>query len=163
MLGATVAIAAAALLTAGCAPVNPFTLFDHPSSNHSETTMTPDQAKAALAQTFDDIEALVGGDWQALTDNSPRTCSLDAGGDGQRFNAFRSTTEPADRKAAIAAVKKHWDALGYSVSQRDDTETAVISRLFTTTPDGRQLQFTASDASMTLEGLTACVAAPADE
>ncbi|MEA9983990.1 MULTISPECIES: hypothetical protein [Subtercola] len=124
--------------------------------------MTPDEAIAALAGSFDEVEPLVGGTWQKLDDPAPRACEQPGGQPGIRFNAYRFSEEPvADRQHAFDLVSAHWHSLGYALTSREETVAAPILRLFATTPDGRNLQFSAADAALTLEGLSACVTDPA--
>lgn len=122
----------------------------------TERPKTAAEATARLHSVFDDIQSIVGGTWHVEDDSPPAPCTIAGGGDGVSSKTFRYTQEPVDRKAAFAQVKEKWQKDGYALTEREETDAAPMLRLFATTPDGQELQFSAADISMTLEGRSAC-------
>jgi len=134
----TIALAAAALL-AGCAPV--------PSEA---------EASAHLAEQLDAVEQLVGGDW-AESELGSRECGYALTLRGVQAGEYRFTSEPVDGDEKFELVRDSWADLGYDPVEAP-AEANPIRTLTATTRDGAALTFTATDGSLTLEGLSACAA-----
>ena len=132
-------IAAVALL-AGCAAV--------PSEA---------EASAHLAEQLDAVEQLVGGEWSASALGS-RECSHTLTLRGTQAGEYRFTQEPVDGDAKFELVLETWIELGYEPRELPAPATNPIRTLEATTPDGAALTFSATDGSLTLEGLGGCSA-----
>ena len=121
--------------------------------------MTITEAETSLESNLDDVVAIVGGTWQKFDVSLQRNCEVSPGVAGVRNGAYRTSSEPVVAQEKVDLVTAHWTDLGYELSQRTDESDVSVLKVFATTQDGAELQFTASENAMTLDGLTACVPA----
>lgn len=119
--------------------------------------MTLAEAQAALESSLDDVVTVVGGSWEKFDVSLERNCEVSPGVAGVRDSAFRESKEPVSAQEKVDLVRAHWTQLGYDLTERTDEGGVDVLRVFATTPDGAELQFTASGNAMTLDGLTGCV------
>ena len=119
--------------------------------------MTLDEAELALQTSLDDVVAVVGGTWESFDVSLERNCDVSPGVAGVRNGAFRESKEPVSPQEKADLVRDHWTSLGYELTERSDDAGVDVLRVFATTPEGAELQFTVSENAMTIDGLTGCV------
>jgi len=119
--------------------------------------MTIDEAEQSLETSLNDVVSVVGGTWETFDVSLERNCEVSPGVAGVRNAAYRTSADPVVAQEKVDLVTTHWTELGYELSERTDEADVSVLRVFATTPDGAELQFTASSNAMTLDGLTACV------
>jgi len=122
--------------------------------------MTIAEAETSLESNLDAVVAVVGGTWERFDVSLERNCEVSPGVAGVRNGAYRTSAEAVVAQEKVDLVTAHWTELGYELTERADESDVSVLKVFATTPDGAELQFTASANAMTLDGLTACV--PAD-
>ena len=126
------------------------------STTPMEDLMTPQESRDDLTAVFENAQSLVGGEWQVQTDDAPRPCRLVNGTEGVQFSQFRYAGSTMSTADAVSLITAEWETLGFELSSREDTGAVTLTRVFATASDGRNLQFTAGENSMTLEGVSAC-------
>ena len=134
----------AALVLSGCAAVP-----------------TEAAAEAHLREQLDEVEQLVGGEWDS-SELGSRECQYNLTLRGVQAGEYRFTSEPVDGDEKYDLVLASWTDLGYEPRESEVGTGDPIRTLTATTPDGAALTFSATDGSLTLEGLGACASGTAD-
>jgi len=116
--------------------------------------LTAEDGRTHLFRAVDETQQAVGGGWRSQDDPVPRGCDIPPWSAGERSSALRIGTTPNDPSAAGELVARTWLDWGYRVTQSTvGAITEVQGRLGDET-----LVFRASDAAMTLQGESECVA-----
>lgn len=116
--------------------------------------VTTEDARAHLLRAVDETQEAAGGSWRSEDDPVPRGCDILPWSAGERSSALRIGTPSSDPSATVELVASTWLDWGYSVTQHAiGTVTEVQGRF-----GDELLVFRTSDAAMTLQGESECVA-----
>ncbi|MFJ3489674.1 hypothetical protein [Leifsonia aquatica] len=89
-----------------------------------DVRLTPAEARADLTRRSNDVQSVLGGDWQNEDNFIATGCSE---GRGFYYYGGRIRTEPVvDREESAERISQWWEDNGYSVSRADYGETVVL-------------------------------------
>lgn len=111
------------------------------------------QARTELYAAVDDLQTVLGGEWENRDDPTGRGCTIPIWTDGVLYPSLRVGDAPDDVNDAIAEVERFWTELGW-VSARTTVGSAI--EVQTRTPVGQLLVVRVSAEAMTISAESEC-------
>ena len=135
-----------------------------------DPTMDHKQARDELDGLFQQVQTIVGGEWESL-DSGAEKCGLPSGGVGARYGLGRiGPGVPLEQQqAVIDEVVRVWSEAGFepTVTVKPEVKGIVVTEVRYPASgyglDGLAMQFWVATSATTLDGQTRCVPGDADE
>lgn len=122
-------------------------------SGQQPSAVTHREARDRFLVILDEVQSIVGGEWNIMDDPTARECVIPWWVAGERYPALRVGTAPDSVRLAADRVEQQWSAQGMRVTR---TDVADVVEVKGESADGELVLLRVSDSASTLLGESEC-------